>query len=395
MVRDLPVARPVPDPLAEVWAGLYDCPLSAACHDIHFDPPAGLVPRGIWSPPSLDRVGLLVVAHNPGTPRPGEPEHFQRTLPGRPRMELASGYTYDSFAHGSRKAYHGRLLRVLCEALADTQPLTPAEALDRVVFTNLVKCALRGGPGTRVLPGTLATCTSAYLSNEVAALPGIPVLAVGSPARSWAQANLPAGRWAAIRHPSYRGWNHNAHICAVAAIRSLLGRGGTVADPTASVAIERREEQDARSATTSADEVVAVRQRLSRGAQALPAWLADVRAACIETLSVGEVEAIPRVEYVAVRPRGQSRRNWAYLVAVPAQDPDTIEIRFIVPPGSQLAGEAEAALRSAYPVALVEPESRHGWRVVVAVGTQDAARTELLRQWARRLYKEFQTATSR
>jgi hypothetical protein len=69
VVRDLPVARPVPDPLAEVWAGLYDCPLSAACHDVHFDPAAGLVPRGIWSLPSLDRVELLVVAHNPGTPR--------------------------------------------------------------------------------------------------------------------------------------------------------------------------------------------------------------------------------------------------------------------------------------------------------------------------------------
>ncbi len=389
----MPVARPVPDPLAEIWAGLYDCPLSAACHDVHFDPAAGLVPRGIWSPPFLDRVELLVVAHNPGAPRPGEPEHFQRTLPGRPRMELASGYTYDSFAHGSRKPYHGRLLRVLCEALADPQPLTPAAALDRVVFTNLVKCALYGGPGTKALPATLATCTRAYLSNEVAALPGIPVLAVGDPASRWAQANLPAGRWAAIWHPSYPGWDHNAHTRAVAAIRSLLGREGTVAGATTGV--ERCQEQDVHSAT-SADEIVAVRQRLSRGARTLPAWLAGVRAACVETLtSVREVEAVSRVEYVAVRPLGQSRRNWAYLVAVPAPDPDTIEIRFVVPPGSQLAGEAEAALRSAYEVALVEPESRHGWRMVVAVGTQDAARTELLRRWARRLYKEFQTATSR
>jgi hypothetical protein len=172
-----------------------------------------------------------------------------------------------------------------------------------------------------------------------------------------------------------------------------LGREGTVAGATARV--ERWEDQDVHD-DTSANEVVAVSQRLSPGARTLPAWLADVRAACVETLtSVREVEAVPRVEYVAVRPRGQSKRNWAYLVAVPAPDPDTIEIRFIVPLRSQLASEAEAALRSAYEVALVEPASRHGWRLIVAVDTQDAARTELLRRWARQLYEEFQTATSR
>jgi hypothetical protein len=133
-------------------------------------------------------------------------------------MELASGYTYDSFAHGSRKPYHRRLLRVLREALADAQPLTPAEALDRVVFTNLVKCALSGGPGTQALPATLATCTGVYLSNEVAALPSIPVLAVGGPATRWAQANLPAGRWATIWHPS--PWGGTTTLTRARSLRS-------------------------------------------------------------------------------------------------------------------------------------------------------------------------------
>jgi hypothetical protein len=166
-------------------------------------------------------------------------------------MELASGYTYDSFAHSSSEAYHRRLLGVLCEALADPQPLAPAEALDRVVFTNLVKCALSEGPGARARPATLATCTGAYLANEVAALPDIAVLAVGGPATRWAQANLPAGRWAEIWHPSHPGWNHNAHTRAVAVIRSLLGREETGAGATAGGIVDRGEQQDLRSATST------------------------------------------------------------------------------------------------------------------------------------------------
>jgi hypothetical protein len=103
-------------------------------------------------------------------------------------------------------------------------------------------------------------------------------------------------------------------------------------------------------------------------------------------MSVREVEAIPPVEYRGP-PAGPVQSQLGVPGGCARPDPNTIEIRFIVPTGSQLAGETVAALRSAYQVALVEPESRHGWRIVVAVGTQDAARSELLRQWARRLYK--------
>jgi hypothetical protein len=47
--------------------------------------------------------------------------------------------------------------------------------LEQVVFSNLVKRQLVGGPGTQAPTVTLTNCTWTYLQTELALLPSVPV----------------------------------------------------------------------------------------------------------------------------------------------------------------------------------------------------------------------------
>jgi Uracil DNA glycosylase superfamily len=239
----VPTRRPVAAPLAALWAQLYPCALARRCQRIQFDAEQGLLPRGIYAPPTLGQVRLLVLAHNPGDPQPGELAIFRSAAGGRDQVEVASALTYDSFVRAllppaqrrrspdhKPKRYHPRLLRVLMAALGDRQPLEPEAVLEQVVCSNLVKCQLLGAQAPTV---TLTNCTSAYLQREFALLPAVPVLAVGSPAHRALeqlrrQGQLPdAHAVVAMRHPSIV-FTDDHHASAVTALRRTLPPGAVL-----------------------------------------------------------------------------------------------------------------------------------------------------------------------
>jgi hypothetical protein len=351
----MPTRRPVAEPLVALWAQLYPCGLAHRCQRIRFDPEQGLLPRGIYAPPTLARVRLLVLAHNPGNPQPGELGIFRSAPTARAQVEVASALTRDSFVRAllpspqrrrspdhKPKRYHQRLLRVLMAALGDGAPLEPEAVLEQVVFSNLVKCQLLGRSGTAAPAVTLTNCTSTYLEQELALLPGVAVLAVGSPAQHavqqlQGQGRLPSRRWALMRHPAM-AFTDRDHASAVTALRHALGPTSTQAvgppRPTPAAGPARLaasvlppsprpplQGQAARGATTGS------------GIHVAASISSDIARLEVTVIAALEAAAGTRARRTASYLAVESRPTWAFLERIGPG----LRIRFRVQPDSPVA----------------------------------------------------------
>ena len=174
--------------LKEIYEGCVDgrCPCG-----LEFDPKEGLVPRGVaGAEGGCDAVELVVVGINPGRPKGDEPARYAKAWSdssASPDMQIdrlidaTTNWTDSPYAGKKDKGrgqYHKNLNKYLrcCLGVNDKAE----DILDRVYFTELVKCSTDGkevfSPKYR---RATRTCATRWLAKELLLFPNKPVVALG------------------------------------------------------------------------------------------------------------------------------------------------------------------------------------------------------------------------
>ena len=197
---------------------------------LRFDPKEGLVPRGVAGAKcGCDKVELVVVAINPGRPLDDEPARYAKawsdSSASPARLINATTDRTKSLYAGEEEKVRGQYHRNLNEYLRRCLGVNDKteDILDRVYFTELVKCSTDGaGVFSPKLRCATRTCASMWLARELRLFPKKPVVALGVDVYN-ALCLWDGGKVIYMPHPSRR---HNELEVekAINEVRQALGR---------------------------------------------------------------------------------------------------------------------------------------------------------------------------
>jgi len=176
---------------------LADCVLHCEeeCEGVTCDRQGGIYPRGFAYAEQPGRI--LVVSHNPGTIKPDD-EEARRYVRSYDRVTLTIQKNIEALVSAPDR-FHRNLQMLLWEAL----DCSPEHLLEKVSFTNLVKCQATR-IGSRIPPGTIERCKRKYLDREVDILQPILIIANGSVAKEYLEASVKVCPTIHIPHTSWR-----------------------------------------------------------------------------------------------------------------------------------------------------------------------------------------------
>ena len=220
--------------LEEIYKGCGNghCPCG-----LKFDPKEGLVPRGVaGAKGGCDKVELVVVAINPGNPKDdgsdrSEKKRYAEAWSAPPDRKIdrlideTTCWIHSSYAGEKGEGegqYHRRLNKYLrcCLGVNDETE----DILDRVYFTELVKCSTDGkGVFSPELRCATRTCASTWLARELRLFPKKPVVALGMDTYK-ALCLWDGGKVFYLPHPSRPPHDQSELKKTINEVRQALGR---------------------------------------------------------------------------------------------------------------------------------------------------------------------------
>lgn len=160
----------------------------------------------------IEEVRLIVVGKNPGHPIPEEALLYRQAVSKARSRQEKTELLFDEMVKwgerchldsipGRQGIYHRRLMKFL----RDTLDAKDNEVLDKVYFTELMKCSTPEDEQARLEALTVKTCIGNWLLKEFQILPNVPILALGREAE-WFLRKVSkdiAVRTVYLSHPSW------------------------------------------------------------------------------------------------------------------------------------------------------------------------------------------------
>ncbi len=197
------------DVAKQVYSGCQDgsCPCG-----LRFAPQDGWIPRGIMTDASsFPEIRAIVVGKNPGHVIPHEAAAYAKCASNDALIEAQRGFLREFMTtplRGSNGNYQRNLVAVLKACLGvETVP----EILRVTYFTQAVKCSTPDNEQKK-LPVRVVKACNVYLKAELAALPKVPVIALGREAENAVRLATNADRVIYLHHPSWGARNRDEAV---------------------------------------------------------------------------------------------------------------------------------------------------------------------------------------